>query len=92
MLALCHVCMTFSCFMIILGTIERYLITVKSQYLNCFRHSRFRFTFIMLLIALLLRGTEVFEITIVDSETCTGVLEKEPALTDLGKHCYTKIV
>lgn len=61
LLALCNIFMSFSCFMIILGTIERYLITVKSHYLECFRSSRMRLSFIMLCIAILLRGTIVFE-------------------------------
>jgi hypothetical protein len=95
MLALCHVSMSFSCFMIILGTIERYLITVKSQYLECFRRSRLRFAFILLCFAMLLRGTAIFEsknklnchnytkflVQVTKNGNCDGAIEYEPALT-----------
>ncbi|KAI6184416.1 G-PROTEIN-RECEP-F1-2 domain-containing protein [Aphelenchoides bicaudatus] len=84
-LALCYVSMTFSCFLIILGTIERYLITVKSQYLGCFRRSRLRFAIIMLCLAILLRGTAVFEVTVVKNGKCEGVIEYEPALTEFAQ-------
>ena len=50
--------------MIILGTIERYLITVKSRFLACFRNSRGLLAFAMLCLATLLRGTSFFEIQV----------------------------
>ncbi|ETN79092.1 hypothetical protein NECAME_10039 [Necator americanus] len=56
------VSMTFSCYLIILGTIERYLITQRSECLKRFRQSRGLLAFFMFLLSLLLRGTLVFEI------------------------------
>lgn len=63
---MCHVSMTFSTFMIILGTIERYLITVKSKYLQCYRKRRKTLVIIMFCFALILRGTSIFEIKVID--------------------------
>lgn len=62
---MCHVSMTFSTFMIILGTIERYLITVKSNYLQCYRKRRTSLVIIMFCFALILRGTAIFEIKVI---------------------------
>ncbi|KIH49017.1 hypothetical protein ANCDUO_20909 [Ancylostoma duodenale] len=61
--------MTFSCYLIILGTIERYLITQKSECLKRFRRSRGLLAFFMFLLSLLLRGTLVFEI---QTKECAG--------------------
>ncbi|KAI1720280.1 7 transmembrane receptor (rhodopsin family) domain-containing protein [Ditylenchus destructor] len=83
LLAMCHVSMTFSCLCIILGTIERYLITVKHPILSCFRSNRGRLALLMFVVALLLRGTAVFEVTIVKNGNCTGLTEYEPSLTPL---------
>ncbi|KAI6179331.1 G-PROTEIN-RECEP-F1-2 domain-containing protein [Aphelenchoides besseyi] len=83
LLSLCHVSMTFSCFMIILGSIERYMITVKSPFLGCFRESRGRLALSMLILALLLRGTVYFEIQIVKNGNCTGPIEYDATLTPL---------
>lgn len=65
LLAMCHVSMTFSTFMIILATIERYLITVRSQLLACFRLNRGRLAIVMFLVALILRGSAIFEIRVI---------------------------
>ncbi|CAD5216686.1 unnamed protein product [Bursaphelenchus xylophilus] len=83
LLSLCHVSMTFSCFMIILATIERYYITVKHQWLTCFRQNRCNLALLMFLLSLILRGTAVFEFQIVKNHNCTGVMEYDVALTDL---------
>jgi len=64
LLALCHVSMTFSCFMIILGTIERYLITNKSKVLPWFRQSRALLALLMFLLAMVLKGTMFFEVQV----------------------------
>ncbi|EYC24164.1 hypothetical protein Y032_0014g2362 [Ancylostoma ceylanicum] len=83
LLSLCQVSMTFSCYLIILGTIERYLITQKSECLKRFRRSRGLLAFFMFLLSLLLRGTLVFEIQLDRNGDCTGVFEYIPGLTDL---------
>ncbi|CAD5212462.1 unnamed protein product [Bursaphelenchus okinawaensis] len=83
LLSLCHVSMTFSCFMIILATIERYLITVKHRMLTCFRMNRCNLALLMFLLSLILRGTAVFEFQIVKNGNCTGIMEYDVALTDL---------
>ncbi|CAK5083945.1 unnamed protein product [Meloidogyne enterolobii] len=88
LLALCHVSMTFSCFMIILGTIERFLITLKSSLLTCFRTNRGPLALGMFLLALLLRGTAIFEVEIVANGNCTGLSEFEPSLTTLTKSWF----
>uniref|UniRef100_A0A1I8B6M6 G_PROTEIN_RECEP_F1_2 domain-containing protein n=1 Tax=Meloidogyne hapla TaxID=6305 RepID=A0A1I8B6M6_MELHA len=88
LLALCHVSMTFSCFMIILGTIERFLITLKSPLLACFRTNRGPLALGMFLAALLLRGTAIFEVEIVANGNCTGLSEFEPSLTTLTKSWF----
>ncbi|XGW07250.1 hypothetical protein V3C99_010444 [Haemonchus contortus] len=62
LLALCQVSMTFSCYLIILATIERYLITQRSSCLKRFRRSRGLMALFMFMLSLLLRGTLVFEI------------------------------
>ncbi|KAI6226202.1 G-PROTEIN-RECEP-F1-2 domain-containing protein [Aphelenchoides fujianensis] len=72
-----------SCFLIILGTIERYLVTVKSPFLGSFQHARGRLAIGVLLLAMGLRGTFFFEIQIVKNGNCTGVLEYDAALTPL---------
>uniref|UniRef100_A0AC34FPP9 Gustatory receptor n=1 Tax=Panagrolaimus sp. ES5 TaxID=591445 RepID=A0AC34FPP9_9BILA len=69
--------------MIILATIERYLITVKSPNLNWWRQHRGGLALGMLGIALILRGTEIFEYTFTRNGNCTELAEFEPALTDL---------
>lgn len=86
LLALCHVSMTFSCFMIILGTIERFLITLKSPLLSCFRTNRGPLALAMFLIALVLRGVSIFEVEIVRNGNCTGLTEFEPGLTPLTRN------
>lgn len=63
-MALCHVSMTFSCFLIILATIERYLITEKSKYLQQFRNKRGALAVFMFTLALVVRGSAVFEIEV----------------------------
>ncbi|KHN78793.1 hypothetical protein Tcan_10153 [Toxocara canis] len=83
LLALCHVSMTFSCFLIILATIERYLITRKSKYLQKFRTSRGALATFMFTLALVVRGTAVFEIEVKRNANCTGLTEYEPMLTPL---------
>ncbi|KAF7635129.1 G_PROTEIN_RECEP_F1_2 domain-containing protein [Meloidogyne graminicola] len=88
LLALCHVSMTFSCFMIILGTIERFLITLKSSFLVCFRTNRGPLALGMFLVALLLRGTAIFEVEIIKNGNCTGLNEYEPSLTTLTKSWF----
>ncbi|KAE9548890.1 hypothetical protein FO519_007899 [Halicephalobus sp. NKZ332] len=83
LLSLCHVSMTFSCLMIILGTIERFLITEKSPFLSCWRKRRRYLGISMMGLALILRGTEVFEYTLRKNGNCTGLTEYEPILTEL---------
>jgi hypothetical protein len=63
-LALCQVSMSFSCFLIILATFERYLITVKSSLLSLWRSKRGLLALFMFILALLSRGTAVFEIEV----------------------------
>uniref|UniRef100_A0AC35GR49 G-protein coupled receptors family 1 profile domain-containing protein n=1 Tax=Panagrolaimus sp. PS1159 TaxID=55785 RepID=A0AC35GR49_9BILA len=69
--------------MIILATIERYLITVKSPNLNYWRQHRGGLALGMLGIALILRGTEIFEYTFARNGNCTELSEFEPVLTEL---------
>ncbi|VDM98810.1 unnamed protein product [Thelazia callipaeda] len=77
LLALCHVSMTFSCFLIILNTIERYLITKQSNLLHKFRNNRCIAACAMFLFALVVRGS------IIHKKNCTGLAEYEPTLTPL---------
>ncbi|PIO75339.1 7 transmembrane receptor [Teladorsagia circumcincta] len=83
LLALCQVSMTFSCYLIILATIERYLITQRSDCLKRFRRSRGLMALFMFLLSLLLRGTLVFEIQLDKNGDCTGIAEYIPGLTDI---------
>ncbi|TMS34810.1 hypothetical protein L596_002327 [Steinernema carpocapsae] len=83
LLALCHVSMTFSSFLIILATIERYLITERSRLLQCFRRNRPQSAFFMFIAAVLLRGTAFFEVELGKNGNCTGLTEYEPVLTSL---------
>uniref|UniRef100_A0A914RR93 G-protein coupled receptors family 1 profile domain-containing protein n=1 Tax=Parascaris equorum TaxID=6256 RepID=A0A914RR93_PAREQ len=83
LLAFCHVSMTFSCFLIILATIERYLITKKSNYLQQYRNKRVALAAFMFTLALIVRGSAVFEIEVVRKANCTGLTEYEPMLTPL---------
>ncbi|KHJ94025.1 hypothetical protein OESDEN_06056 [Oesophagostomum dentatum] len=75
--------MTFSCYLIILGTLERYLITQRSECLKWFRRNRGMLAFYMFLLSLLLRGTLVFEIQLDRNGDCTGISEYIPGLTDI---------
>ncbi|CAJ0606357.1 unnamed protein product [Cylicocyclus nassatus] len=83
LLSMCQVSMTFSCYLIILGTLERYLITQRSRSLKWFRRSRGLLAFYMFLLSLLLRGTLVFEIQLDRNGDCTGISEYIPGLTDI---------
>uniref|UniRef100_A0A0M3KCG6 G_PROTEIN_RECEP_F1_2 domain-containing protein n=1 Tax=Anisakis simplex TaxID=6269 RepID=A0A0M3KCG6_ANISI len=73
LLALCHVSMTFSCFLIILATIERYLITQKAKCLQKFRQYRQALAMFMFTLALV----------VMRNGNCTGLTEFEPMLTSL---------
>lgn len=75
--------MTFSCLMIILGTIERYLITEKSRFLNSWRQNRQILAIMMMGVSMILRGTEIFEYTLKKNGNCTDLTEYEPVLTEL---------
>jgi hypothetical protein len=70
---------------IILGTIERFLITLKSPMLSCFRTNRGPLALGMFFAALLLRGTAILEVEIVRNGNCTGLAEFEPSLTPLTR-------
>ncbi|VDL62085.1 unnamed protein product [Nippostrongylus brasiliensis] len=83
LLSLCQVSMTFSCYLIILATIERYLITQRSDCLKRFRRTRGLMALFMFLLSLLLRGTLVFEIQLDRNGDCTGISEYIPGLTDI---------
>nr|CDJ80527.1 7TM GPCR domain containing protein [Haemonchus contortus] len=83
LLALCQVSMTFSCYLIILATIERYLITQRSSCLKRFRRSRGLMALFMFMLSLLLRGTLVFEIQLDKNGDCTGIAEYIPGLTEI---------
>jgi hypothetical protein len=73
---------------IILGTIERFLITLKSPMLACFRTNRGPFALAMFFAALVLRGTAIFEVEIVRNGNCTGLAEFEPSLTQLTQSWF----
>ncbi|KAJ1353802.1 hypothetical protein KIN20_010546 [Parelaphostrongylus tenuis] len=83
LLSLCQVSMTFSCYLIMLATIERYLITQRSKCLKRFRRNRGLMAFIMFLLSLLLRGTLVFEIQMDKNGDCTGISEYVPGFTEI---------
>lgn len=83
LLSLCQVSMTFSCYLIILATIERYLITQRSSCLKQFRRHRGPMALFMFVLSLLLRGTLIFEIQLDRNEDCTGISEYVPGLTDI---------
>ncbi|VDM55036.1 unnamed protein product [Angiostrongylus costaricensis] len=75
--------MTFSCYLIMLATTERYLITQRSKCLKRFRRNRGFMAFVMFLISLLLRGTLMFEIQLDKNGDCTGISEYVPGLTEI---------
>lgn len=64
MLALCHVAMAWSCYLIILATIERYLITIKAKSLNWIRSNRIALIIGSLVAALIAKGTFIFEVEV----------------------------
>uniref|UniRef100_A0A914I762 G-protein coupled receptors family 1 profile domain-containing protein n=1 Tax=Globodera rostochiensis TaxID=31243 RepID=A0A914I762_GLORO len=86
LLALCHVSMTFSCLMIILGCYERFLITLKSPQLACFRNNRAQLALCALCLSIVLRGTSIFEVELVRNGNCTGLTEFEPQLSLLAEN------
>ncbi|KAL3107198.1 hypothetical protein niasHT_011917 [Heterodera trifolii] len=86
LLALCHVSMTFSCLMIILGCYERLLITLKSPQLSCFRNNRTHLALGALCLSIVLRGTSFFEVELVRNGNCTGLTEFEPRLSPLAEN------
>uniref|UniRef100_A0A0N5C8Y7 G_PROTEIN_RECEP_F1_2 domain-containing protein n=1 Tax=Strongyloides papillosus TaxID=174720 RepID=A0A0N5C8Y7_STREA len=85
LLALCNTASSFSVFLLILATAERYLILVKSEHLIFFRSHRKIFAFLSFIFALLIRGTTFLEVTIVKNGKCTGVLEYRPSSTTLAE-------
>uniref|UniRef100_A0A8R1HMV4 G-protein coupled receptors family 1 profile domain-containing protein n=1 Tax=Caenorhabditis japonica TaxID=281687 RepID=A0A8R1HMV4_CAEJA len=76
LLALCQISMTFSCYLIILATIERYLITLRAKCLGTFRKCRGMAAFFMLVLSVLLRGPILFEMQIEQNEMCIGELSE----------------
>lgn len=64
MLALCHVAMAWSCYLIILATIERYLVTTKANALNWVRSKRITLIAGSLIAALITKGTFVLEVEV----------------------------
>ncbi|CAI4232670.1 unnamed protein product [Auanema sp. JU1783] len=82
LLSLCQTSMTFSTYLIILATIERYLITHRSRSLTAFRRCRTMLSFVVFMLSLLLRGTAIFEIEVQKNFNCTGVTEYLPGLRD----------
>ncbi|CEF60196.1 G protein-coupled receptor, rhodopsin-like family and EF-hand domain and EF-hand domain pair and GPCR, rhodopsin-like, 7TM domain-containing protein [Strongyloides ratti] len=85
LLALCNTASSFSVFLLILATAERYLILIKSNHLICFRSRRKLFAFLSFIFALLIRGTTFLEVTIVKNGDCTGILEYRPNSTRLAE-------
>ncbi|MFH4977756.1 hypothetical protein AB6A40_004465 [Gnathostoma spinigerum] len=83
LLAVCHTLMTFSCYLIILATLERLLITEKSAWLKKWRCNRGLLATFMLGFATVVKGSAIFEVEIVKNANCTGLTEYEPALTPL---------
>uniref|UniRef100_A0A914CQK4 G-protein coupled receptors family 1 profile domain-containing protein n=1 Tax=Acrobeloides nanus TaxID=290746 RepID=A0A914CQK4_9BILA len=59
-----------------------YLITVKSSLLSLWRSKRGLLALFMFILALLSRGTAVFEIEVKKNGDCTGLTEYEPRLND----------
>uniref|UniRef100_A0A1I7XUK9 G_PROTEIN_RECEP_F1_2 domain-containing protein n=1 Tax=Heterorhabditis bacteriophora TaxID=37862 RepID=A0A1I7XUK9_HETBA len=93
LLSLCQVSMTFSCYLIILATIERYLITQRSNCLNKFRRNRGFMALIMFILALLLRGTMVFEIQQANQYDLYSVKEFSPTvLADIGSDVLKLVI
>uniref|UniRef100_A0A914VYJ3 G-protein coupled receptors family 1 profile domain-containing protein n=1 Tax=Plectus sambesii TaxID=2011161 RepID=A0A914VYJ3_9BILA len=80
MLALCHVAMAWSCYLIILATIERYLVTTKAHSLNWVRTNRIKLIICSLIAALISKGTFIFEVELVQNGNCTGLTEFKPTL------------
>ncbi|CAB3404214.1 unnamed protein product [Caenorhabditis bovis] len=72
LLALCQTSMTFSTYLIILATIERFLITQRSKCLGAFRRCRRISAFLVFVLSLLLRGPILFEMVIVQRPECEG--------------------
>ncbi|CAD6197004.1 unnamed protein product [Caenorhabditis auriculariae] len=75
LLGLCSVSMAFSSYLIILATIERFLITQRSSWLGAFRRHRGLSAFGMFLLALLMRGPIIFESELKRNGECTGLTE-----------------
>ncbi|GMT15821.1 hypothetical protein PFISCL1PPCAC_7118, partial [Pristionchus fissidentatus] len=94
LLTLCNVSMTFSTFLIILATVERYMITEKSERLRWFRSHRGLLAFIAFVFACLLKGFMFWEFVMLPNEPCQGTLmERELSLTALSENLiYSKVV
>uniref|UniRef100_A0A0N4ZC33 G_PROTEIN_RECEP_F1_2 domain-containing protein n=1 Tax=Parastrongyloides trichosuri TaxID=131310 RepID=A0A0N4ZC33_PARTI len=84
LLALCNTASSFSVFLLILATVERYLISIKSKYLVFVRSHRKMLVLIVFFIALLIRGTTFLEVSIVKNSNCTGISEYRPDGTALA--------
>ncbi|UMM15978.1 hypothetical protein L5515_013187 [Caenorhabditis briggsae] len=76
LLALSQTSMTFSCYLIILATIERYLITLRAKCLGTFRQCRGLSALCMFVLALLLRAPIIFEMQIEQNPECIGEISE----------------
>ncbi|CAL2031135.1 unnamed protein product [Caenorhabditis brenneri] len=76
LLALSQTSMTFSCYLIILATIERYLITLRAKCLGTFRQCRGLSAFCMFILSLLLRAPILFEMQIEQNPECIGEISE----------------
>uniref|UniRef100_A0A0K0EKF8 G_PROTEIN_RECEP_F1_2 domain-containing protein n=1 Tax=Strongyloides stercoralis TaxID=6248 RepID=A0A0K0EKF8_STRER len=85
LLALCNTASSFSVFLLILATAERYLILTKSKHLIFFRSHRKTFALLSFIFALLIRGTTFLEVTIIKNGKCTGIFEYKPSHTLLAE-------
>ncbi|CAI5442587.1 unnamed protein product [Caenorhabditis angaria] len=72
LLALCQTSMTFSCYLIILATLERYLITLRSKCLPTFRRCRGLLALLMFILSFLLRAPIYYEMHVITNPLCIG--------------------
>ncbi|GMS87129.1 hypothetical protein PENTCL1PPCAC_9304, partial [Pristionchus entomophagus] len=85
LLTACNISMTFSTFLIILATTERFMITIKSDRLRWFRTHRGLLAGCALFLACLLKGGMFWEFVMLPNDPCRGtLLERELALTNLS--------
>uniref|UniRef100_A0A914VL84 G-protein coupled receptors family 1 profile domain-containing protein n=1 Tax=Plectus sambesii TaxID=2011161 RepID=A0A914VL84_9BILA len=86
LLTIAHITKTWSCFLLLSATFERYLIASKStRFMHIVRRRRPAIASATLLLTAVTSGAVFFEVKTVPNEYCTGVNKFTLDLTDLAR-------